>query len=175
MKEVSRLFIFDLDGTLAETWEATLLPNVAERVSKLDGDLAVATNQAGVAWNAVKGEPYPRPADVGHRLRAVARGLPALEDALWLVSMGDEDVSLPPERWRGLAAGVTRAASPLWVRTSSSLAWRKPRPGMLLEACRTFAVKPGEAVFVGDHKGDAAAAEAAGVAFIYADRYFDRL
>jgi phosphoglycolate phosphatase-like HAD superfamily hydrolase len=166
------LHIFDLDGTLAETWETALLPGVAERVSALDGDIAVATNQAGVAWNAVEGEPYPRPAEIGRRLVGVAEALPVLKEALWLVSIGDEEVSIPPERWRVLAAGVTRAAAPLWVRTSSDLAWRKPRPGMLLEACRTFEVAPSEAVFVGDHETDAEAAAAAGMRFVYADRFF---
>lgn len=168
------LHIFDLDGTLAETWETSLLPGVAERVSDLHGEIAVATNQAGVAWNAVKGEPYPRPSDIGHRLVGVAQALPRLKEALWLVAIGDEEVSLSAERWRGLAAGVTRAASPLRVRTSSDLAWRKPRPGMLLEACRAWGVAPDEALFVGDRQGDAEAAAAAGMPFVYAERFFDR-
>jgi len=170
------LYIFDLDGTLAETWETALLPGVAERVGELgdDVDLAVATNQAGVAWNAVEGERYPRPADIGNRLVAVAEYLPVLKEGLWLVSIGDEGVDLPPERWRALAAGVTQAAAPLWVRTSSDPAWRKPRPGMLVEACRTFGVGPDEAVFVGDREGDAQAAAAAGMRFVYAERFFRR-
>jgi histidinol phosphatase-like enzyme len=168
------LHIFDLDGTLAETWKARLLPGVAEKISELSGEIAVATNQAGVAWNAVEGEPYPRPADIGHRLRAVAEKVPRLKDALWLVAIGDDNVSHPPRRWRALAAGVTQAAAPLWVRTSSDLAWRKPRPGMLLEACRVFRADPGEALFVGDRQGDASAAEAAGMPFKYADEYFRR-
>ena len=149
------LYIFDLDGTLAETWETALLPGVAERVGELgdDVDLAVATNQAGVAWNAVEEEPYPRPAEIGKRLVGVAEALPALKGALWLVSIGDEAVDLPPERWRALAAGVTRGAAPLWVRTSSDPAWRKPRPGMLLEARETFGTGPGEALFVGGRGG----------------------
>ncbi len=42
-----RLYIFDLDGTLAKTWEATILSGVVDRVSALKSHLAVATNQAG--------------------------------------------------------------------------------------------------------------------------------
>lgn len=169
------LHVFDLDGTLAEKWGTTLLPGVTERISALEGPIAVATNQAGVAWSAVEGEPYPRPAEIGWRLLSVAGALPRLKEALWLVAIGDEDVSLPPERWRGLAAGVTQAASPLWVRTSSDLGWRKPRPGMLLEACHAFGVAPENALFVGDREGDAGAAEAAGMPFVYADPFFDRI
>ena len=168
------LYIFDLDGTLAETWETGLLPGAAEVVSRLEGNVAVATNQAGVGWQAVEGEPYPRPEEVGRRLVGVAEALPRLKDALWLVSIGDDRVSLPPERWRALAAAVTRAAAPLRVRTSSDLAWRKPRPGMLLEACRAFDVPREQTLFVGDRKGDAEAASAAGVDFVHADRFFGR-
>jgi histidinol phosphatase-like enzyme len=168
------LYIFDLDGTLAETWEAEVLPNVRERVAGLEGGIAVATNQAGVAWNALKGEPYPSPSEVGHRLRSVAEAVPRLEEALWLVAIGDENVSHPPNCWRGLSSGVTRAAAPLRVRTSSDLAWRKPRPGMLLVACRAYDVGPEEAIFVGDRQGDAEAAEAAGMDFADADAFFGR-
>lgn len=168
------LYIFDLDGTLTEKWAKTPLPGAVERVSRLDAEIAVATNQAGVAWNAVEGDPYPRPAEVGQRLLAVAEAVPALKEALWLVAIGDEDVSLPPERWRALAAGVTQAAAPLRVRTSSDPGWRKPRPGMLLAACRAVEVSPAEAMFVGDREVDAEAAAAAGVAFAHADRFFGR-
>lgn len=168
------LTIFDLDGTLTEKWGTEVLPGVPQRLSRLDGQGAVATNQAGVGWHAVEGDPYPRPTEVGRRLVRVAGALPVLEEALWLVAIGTEDVSLTPGRWRALAGAVTRAAAPLWVRTSSDLTWRKPNPGMLLEACRTFEVAPADTVFVGDLKSDAAAAAAAGVSFVPADRYFDR-
>jgi histidinol phosphatase-like enzyme len=170
----SSLHVFDLDGTLTEKWATTLLPGVAERVAEVEGRIAVATNQAGVAWNAIQGKPYPRPSKLGQRLLAVAEALPRLYEALWLVSIADGRLSLPPQRWRALAAGVTRAAGQLWVRTSSDPAWRKPGPGMLVEACRTFEVAAGDAVFVGDHQTDAEAAEAAGVRFVYADTFFDR-
>ncbi|MGD8245160.1 MAG: HAD-IIIA family hydrolase [Anaerolineae bacterium] len=168
------LYVFDLDGTLVEKWGTTLLPGVAERVRGLDGDIAVATNQAGVAWNAVEGKPYPLPSEMGRRLVRVAETLPRLLEALWLVAIADERLTLTAQQWRALAAGVTRAASPLHVRTSSDAAWRKPRPGMLLQACRVFKVAAEDAVFVGDHQVDTQAAEAAGIRFLYADQFFDR-
>jgi histidinol phosphatase-like enzyme len=171
----SSLHIFDLDGTLTEKWAATLLPGVSERVRQLEGRIAVATNQAGVAWNAIEGNPYPSPTQLGRRLVTVAEALPGLRATLWLVAIADERISLPLRRWRALAAGVTRSASPLRVRTSSNPAWRKPRPGMLLEASRAFQVASEEVVFIGDHHSDAEAAEAAGVRFVYADQFFDRV
>jgi len=89
-----RLHIFDLDGTLAEQWKPTLMPGVAELVPQLSGKIAVATNQAGVGWNAVKGGRYPEPSEVGNRLLQVVAQVPKLRDALWLVSIGDDRVSL---------------------------------------------------------------------------------
>lgn len=169
-----KLSIFDLDGTLAATWESTILPGVTERVSGLTGYVAVATNQAGVGWHAVEGEPYPRPSEVGCRCVEVAEAVPRLKHALWLVAIGDGRVSLPPERWQALVEALERSAAPLQVRASSDLAWRKPRPGMLLTACEAFDVRREEVIFVGDHHTDAEAAEAAGVAFAEADRYFGR-
>jgi len=168
------LYIFDLDGTLADTWESTILPGVTERVSVVRGQLAVATNQAGVGWHAAKGEPYPRPSEVGHRLARVADAVPRLKDALWLVAIGDEGLSLTPRRWRALGAALERAALGLRVRASSDRSWRKPRPGMLLTACQALDVARDEAVFVGDHHADAEAAEAAEVDFENADRFFGR-
>lgn len=169
------LYIFDLDGTLAEKWKATVFCGVVECLNRLDGEIAVATNQAGVGWHAVEGEPYPRPVEVGRRLVKVAEAVPRLRGALWLVAIGDDRVSLSPGRWRALAAAVTRAAAPLDVRTSSDPAWRKPRPGMLLEACRAFDVSREKTVFIGDREEDAQAAEAADVGFVRADRFFGRV
>mgnify|MGYP001084773719 CR=1 FL=1 len=122
----------------------------------------------------MKGDSYPEPSKLGNRLLQVAKRVPRLRDALWLVSIGDDRVSLPAGRWRRLAAAVTRAASPLWVRTSSDLSWRKPRPGTLVEACRTIEVARDETIFVEDHHTDAAAAEAVGVAYADADVFFSR-
>lgn len=67
------LHVFDLDGPLAETWSTQLLPGVAERIPQLEGRFAVATNQAGVVWNAVEGDPYPTPSEVGNRLVGLRR------------------------------------------------------------------------------------------------------
>jgi D-glycero-D-manno-heptose 1,7-bisphosphate phosphatase len=44
--------------------------------------------------------------------------------------------------------------------------WRKPGPGMLLEAMAAEGVAPAETLFVGDQPSDAAAAAAAGVRFL---------
>jgi HAD superfamily hydrolase (TIGR01662 family) len=49
---------------------------------------------------------------------------------------------------------------------------RKPAPTMLFEAMAAVGATPGETLFVGDRDADAEAAQAAGVAFCYADEFF---
>lgn len=51
---------------------------------------------------------------------------------------------------------------------------RKPAPGMLLAIMGHFGVLPQETLFVGDAECDREAAWRAGVAFIHANRFFER-
>jgi hypothetical protein len=46
-----------------------------------------------------------------------------------------------------------------------SYKWRKPQPGMLLQAARDFGVNTPECIFVGDQDSDREAAESAGMAY----------
>ena len=62
-----------------------------------------------------------------------------------------------------------KAATKEW-----SIDWRKPNPGMLNFAMKTFAIEPGRTLMVGDMKEDSGAAAAAGVEFINADTFFGR-
>ena len=67
---------------------------------------------------------------------------------------------------RQLAAGAGAKIDAVLVAPGTEASgdpWRKPRPDMLLHACRRFRVEPGHAVFVGDTLGDLRAANAAGV------------
>lgn len=50
---------------------------------------------------------------------------------------------------------------------------RKPRPGMLLKIMAQLRFRPQETVFVGDAETDRAAAEAAGIGFVWAGEFFD--
>jgi len=49
---------------------------------------------------------------------------------------------------------------------------RKPNPGMLLEAMQLAGVAPENTLMVGDRPEDEQAAKAAGVAFMWADKFF---
>jgi D-glycero-D-manno-heptose 1,7-bisphosphate phosphatase len=50
--------------------------------------------------------------------------------------------------------------------------WRKPLPGMLVEAMKDAGVAPEETLFVGDREEDRQAASAAGCAFRWAKDFF---
>ena len=52
---------------------------------------------------------------------------------------------------------------------------RKPKPGFILNALQAFEARAGDCLFVGDSITDKEAAEAAGVSFQWADRFFGRL
>jgi histidinol phosphatase-like enzyme len=54
-----------------------------------------------------------------------------------------------------------------------SHSWRKPGPGMLLQAMKDAGASPDETVFIGDSEEDRLAAEAAGVKFVHADVFFN--
>jgi D-glycero-D-manno-heptose 1,7-bisphosphate phosphatase len=49
---------------------------------------------------------------------------------------------------------------------------RKPKPGMILSLMSEFGASPAEVIFVGDAETDKAAAEAAGIEFIWASEFF---
>jgi GNAT superfamily N-acetyltransferase len=51
---------------------------------------------------------------------------------------------------------------------------RKPRPGFILRALQAYDAHPDDCLFVGDSITDLEAAQAAGVPFCWADRFFSR-
>jgi HAD superfamily hydrolase (TIGR01549 family) len=172
-----RFVIFDIDDVLVDKWTSTPRTGVSHTIRDMAAQgarFAIATNQAGVSWRDATGDPkFPSAAGVGRRIAALAKELPELEAAWWFVSIGgDSRLSIAPERYRVLSAGVSRAARHLKVRTSSDPAWRKPNPGMLLAACAAMGCSPEDAVFIGDLGTDQEAAEAAGIMFCTPEELF---
>jgi HAD superfamily hydrolase (TIGR01662 family) len=154
-----QLYIFDLDGTLAERDSTRLLPGVAEWFAAHPDTLtAIATNQGGVACRlAGWGEQYPRKSSVSLRVHSVAQrfGIPqkrVLISYAYQSKAGD---------WLIFGKGIS------WSQD-----WRKPAPGMLLAAMSRAGVAPHNTIMVGDRDEDRAAAEAAGCAFAWAEDFF---
>lgn len=170
------LHIFDLDGTLVETYGDSVLPGVAAKLMALAarGDsFAVATNQAGPAWRLATSEAkYPDPAALGARLARIAQKLSPLVSVAWYVAIGDERLELSSRDYQTIACAMRKAAQALDLHIAADFAWRKPEPGMLRAACAHYGIPERQVLFVGDSNADAGAAENADVRFVLAGRFF---
>lgn len=164
----AKLIIFDADGTLCDRDTGALLPDVAPVLALLTHPgvrnrpaLAIATNQGGPACrDAGWGTHFPALRDVEERYARLAEQFGArLYVALSFVTKQNE-VILP----HGLSPDDPRAR----------LDWRKPQPGMLLQAMEDAGVSPADTLMIGDRPEDQEAARAAGCAFIWAQGYFAR-
>lgn len=173
-----KLIVFDVDGTLAETYTIKLLPRVRDffhLVCKAgcrhSPALALATNQGGVGmryWMEQHGfgnpARFPAQQDVEQRLHNLVARLGA--DPLLSVYASYRYQNQSGE-WAPVPPG--QEANPRWLE-----GWRKPQPGMLLQAMADAGVTAHQTLFVGDSADDQAAAQAAGCAFEWAKGFFAR-
>ena len=170
-----KLIIFDVDDTLVETYTSNLLPRVKAffQLAFQAGcpKIALATNQGGVGmryWMEKGGfgnpEKYPTQEEIEVRLKSIVTALggdsrvPVYTSYRYRTQEGDW--SPVPEK---------AAKSPNW-----SVEWRKPQPGMLLQAMAEAEAAPDETLFVGDSLDDQQAAQAAGCGFAWAKDFFSR-
>jgi HAD superfamily hydrolase (TIGR01662 family) len=175
-----RLIVFDLDGTLVESHTVNLLPHVQEffqRIyqQKCSEDIrlkfAIATNQGGVGmryWiqQGHPGDPeqYPREVEITQRLERLASELGWGTDTAFYVCYRYKD-----KTGKGTPVPPDRIDDPRW-----SMAWRKPGPGMLIQAMKDAGVSPQETLFVGNSNADRGAAAAAACGFAWASDFFGR-
>lgn len=171
------LYLYDVDGTLIKSYmerpdrdfhAVELLPGRQEMIAKqihLGHDVALVTNQGGVTFG------YNSEQDVVRKLGrvAMALGFPSL----WIFDGG-----------QGYRAGWEAPALQCFVcyndarakdRRYQDASRRKPSGAMILEAMAEFpAAAEDGVIFVGDRPEDEGAAQAAGVRFAWADRFFER-
>ena len=154
------LILFDVDGTLvepvigekfrktADDWR--WIKRIADRRAHLlalksDGvAVAIVTNQGGVAFGILA------EADIDQAIHATAQEAEV------------EHVYICYWHPKGKIAQYTGESD-----------MRKPNPGMLLQACKDTDTDPFDALMVGDMKDDQEAAANAGIAFAWAETYFD--
>lgn len=163
------IYGFDYDGTLVESWTATPLPNVRERLAALSADAKtfIATNQAGPVFRAVLGEDtYPTVEDVAERIVGGLRAMewlptlllvavhPGKDDADWLRAAEEVSIDL---RDALIAANI----GPCYWAIYSQPRYRKPGPGMLSDAIVFFSARSGDTIYIGDMESDKQAARAA--------------
>lgn len=179
--EDKTLWMFDVDGTLcsSNTSDTLHLTAVLWLEKHKPQKVALCTNQGGVGlrywmeprtnegydgfghdrWPSLPTEDavYGRLLDLADQVKAVTGGeVKVYFSFLYLSQKGN---------WSPVPAG--QEANPVWSRE-----WRKPNPGMLLRAIADYGVAPEDCAFVGDQESDQQAAEAAGVAFFDADKFF---
>jgi D-glycero-D-manno-heptose 1,7-bisphosphate phosphatase len=173
---VVELVIFDVDGTLVETYTLQPRPNVhsffrlaLEGGCPLRPKVAIATNQGGVGmryWMETAGfgkpEHYPTEAEVARRMQRLVASLGGDGKVPVYLSFRYRTRS---GRWTPIPAGTQD--DPRW-----SAEWRKPLPGMLLQAMADAGSAPERTLFVGDRRDDQEAASAAGCAFAWAGDFF---
>jgi HAD superfamily hydrolase (TIGR01662 family) len=158
-----KLYLFDLDGTLAPFDSNTLYPDAAMWLkANHDQMKVIVTNQMETAGF---GEPakYPTSNDFLTRVRRL------FPDTLGnpFILMCARYQSKSSSKWCPIPPGCEGLNE--W-----STAWRKPEPGMLIYAMSTFGAEPEETLMVGDSDEDKAAAENAGVKFRWAWDFFGR-
>ena len=158
-----RLFIFDADGTLIDRDSGAYLPGVAGIADGLSqyAQVAIATNQGG---------PACRDADWPW-----SSNFPTLEEieasyGLLAQRMGARLYMSLAYRTKGGALIFPKGVPADDPRLDPS--WRKPEPGMIIQAMRDAYVTADQTVFIGDGKEDEQAAAAAGVRFIPAGKFF---
>jgi HAD superfamily hydrolase (TIGR01662 family) len=174
---MKKLYIFDLDGTLVEKYGSQPLPNVQIYLERLAIDgykLAIASNQAGLAWRIMTGDQkYPDVVSMARRFEQITQEISSLADVPWFVSVVDDRVKLSTFDYKNLAADLEKACPSLNLIVRSDPQWRKPQPGMLLSALQYFNIEADNALFIGDYETDAEAAISAGIPFCWADAFFN--
>lgn len=157
------LTIFDADGTLIDRTSGEFLPGVWEGLLNTFGDIAIATNQGGPACrDAGWGDHFPTLAEVEERYGRLAASIPGCRLYMSLV--------FHTKSWRDGECIVPNGLPPDDPRLNPE--WRKPKPGMILQAMADFGAAPNETRFVGDSEEDLQAAKAAGVMFFHAREFF---
>lgn len=154
------LYLFDLDGTLISsymdnpdrdyhTWQP--LPGRGRRIRELRDAghvVGIVSNQGGVAFGlSTEADWEAKIADVCNRLRIDWEAI--------YVCFAD-----------------ARSRNPRY-RDPAQVARRKPSGAMIREAMARWAYGPAETLYVGDRPEDEQAARDAGVAFAWAEEFFN--
>lgn len=153
-----------------------VLPGVQPKLTELwahGHQIALVTNQGGVAFG------YEKSTQVNRKMHTVCRALgfePREHEHLGetflcrVQPVADGDRGGPVHAY--IALHHPNAKVPGW-KADWAAQWRKPGPGMIVQAMKDYGVNPTDTVFVGDLETDRQAAQAAGVGFAWADDFFE--
>jgi len=176
LTETNKMYIFDLDGTISDFGAMDLYGSFRLWLTKNKPEqIAICSNQGGVGlryW--MKPRPdykgfgdytkYPLEEQVRYRLATVKEIIEATLgiEVYTYVSFRYQAKS---GEWSPLPPG--QEDNPEW-----SIHWRKPNPGMLLQAAADGLYEPEECVFVGDQDSDREAAAAINMPYYDQEDFF---
>ena len=164
-----KLILLDIDGTIANRDSTEIYPAARRFIEALDAGVEVAfiTNQGGPPCRAAGWEfsnQFPSEEKIRARLDELMKviyGILGRKPSLY-VAWVFRDKSGAVYNLAGLIEDETKKRKALF--------WRKPGPGMILQALLDSCTAPKDTLMIGDDLDkDAGAAEAAGVAFRHAD------
>lgn len=167
---MAKLFLFDIDDTICNRDSTDIYPEALDLLARTTADFALVTNQGGPAchdagWDF--SDKFPSLEEVQKRLVAIGKTL--------FLFAGINPAIYVAYAYKQENGKVIVPKSEHFVFTASiDESWRKPNPGMLHQAMADFQVRPHECLMVGDREEDRLAAEAAGVAFVWAKEFFGR-
>lgn len=156
-----RLICLDIDGTIAPRNQIVLYSDVVSTLATYQGALALTTNQGGPACRDAyrkHSHKYPTVTEVKTRCQQFADLLEARLYMAFAYVTSQGKVLIPK--------GIDPTSGP------AQRSWRKPNPGMILQACRDMGVSGKQVLMVGDRPEDQAAAHNAGVHFRWARQVF---
>lgn len=154
-----RLLFLDRDGTLNRTVERRP-PNTPEEVKLLPNVVPVLSRHVAAGWQLV----------IVSNQGGVASGY-ITESQAHAVQRRVIELLPVPVAASYLCPHMPGAVVPEYALDCPN---RKPEPGFVLAALKRFGARAVECLFVGDTVTDRQAAEAAGVPFRWADRFFQR-
>ncbi len=182
---MKKLLIFDIDGTLVERDSTDLMPGRKAFFQSLIGQniyLALATNQGGPACRDAGWEwsdKYPSLIQVEERINAIRQTLfeitegirPEVYMALVFVDKGG-NVHIPKSMDPANMAydGPDLATFELDLRIN--LSWRKPEPGMIIQAMNDLKTTAEYTRVIGNGDEDRDACAKAGCNFSWAKDFF---
>jgi beta-phosphoglucomutase-like phosphatase (HAD superfamily) len=176
--------LFDLDGTLVESWTTVPMPHAKEALSSYHDagmPMGIITNQAGPMWHLlINKSRYPSPEQIAENIFKIVLEFPY--NLPWFISIGDTRLINPKpssyapplatESEYAAAAEQLRATilanrpQTIHIEVSDSPTWRKPAGGALIQASKFLEVEAAKCLYVGDLPEDGDAAEAAGMRFL---------
>ena len=190
-----KLLIFDIDGTLADRASGKLLPGrrkfflaLTDNPFDFAGDnhpqIALATNQGGVGyryWLKTTKPSWFTEKSEAEQAAQLAIYPTQTQAEIRLNDLVEKISRLAQRRLRQYSCFAYKISADIgWAETPPgtekdhrwSMYWRKPMPGMLLQAMKDASCTAGQTLMIGNHSTDIRAGKAAGCNVAWSGDFF---